>query len=83
MRVRLVKTSLGRYFRVAKTIGLDLAGDVLVERKSAGGDLRAASLALAAPGERLVVWTERAVPTLANQLGLPGELIARRILLGN
>jgi Peptidase family M23 len=83
MRVRLVKTSLGRYFRVAKTIGLDLAEDVLVERKNAGGDLRAASLAFAAPGERLVVWTRRAVPTLANQLGRPGELIARRILLGN
>jgi hypothetical protein len=83
MRVRLVKTSLGRYFRVAKTIGLDLAEDVLVERKSFSGNTRAASLAAATPGERLVVWTRPAVPTLANQLGVPGEWIARRVLLGN
>jgi hypothetical protein len=83
MRVGLVRTSLGRYFRVAKTVALDLAEELLVERKNADGNTRAASLAAAAPGERLVVWTKAAVPTLANQRGLPGEWIARRVLLGN
>jgi Peptidase family M23 len=83
MRVRLVRTSLGRYFRVAKTIGLDLAEDILVERKHADGNTRAASLAAAAPGETLLVWTKTAVPTLARQLGVAGEWIARRVLLGD
>jgi hypothetical protein len=79
IRVRLVKLSTGRYFRVTKTVALDVLGDAVIERKTAQGEVSVASLAGAEPGDRATVWTKHIVPSLANQRALPGKWDARRV----
>lgn len=81
VRSILVRSSAGRYFRVSKRVALDVPEHAIVERKAPGGEIHPASLGATEPGERVVVWTNAAAPTLATQQALPGIWDAERIRL--
>jgi Peptidase family M23 len=81
IRTRVVRSSAGRSFRVTKYVALDVAANAVVERQAQSGQIRTATLASAELGDRVVVWTKYAAPTLATQQGLPGVWHARRIRL--
>jgi hypothetical protein len=81
VRTKMVRSSAGRYFRVSKRVALDVPEDAIVERKTPSGEVAGASLASAEPGDRVLVWTHAAAPTLATQQGRPGIWDAERIRL--
>ncbi len=81
LRSRLFRTPAGRFFQVRKWIGLDVPTDVVVERKNGRGQFQAVSLTQVESGDRVVVWTNEAAPSLANQRPLPGAWEAKRVRL--
>jgi hypothetical protein len=79
VRTAVVRSSTGKKFRVTKYVRLDLPGNVLVERQTARGDHEPSSLSAVAPGDRVIVWTNRERPSLVNQRALPGSWAAKRV----
>jgi Peptidase family M23 len=77
----VVKSSAGRHFRVSKRVAVDVPEDAVVERRTSGGEVRSADLRSAAPGDRVMIWTKRAAPSLATKIAPPGAWDAGRIRL--
>ena len=80
IRADRVQLSTGWRSSIRRTVRLAIPSNVVVERATAGGR-KSATLAGAAPGERILVRTLPRAPTLAAQLARPGTFSAGRVLL--
>lgn len=79
--VRRVRTSQRLTHLVRKPVGVGTPIDVQVYRRTASGDRRTVTLGNVDPGDNVRVWTERAAPTFATQVGAAGAWTARRITI--